>query len=112
MLLERYQHPNGQLAAYEWNFDDVNPPVHAWATLFNYYLNRSSLGDDDLRRVLARMLDPAEFLADHGIRSLSRYHLDHPYVFDSGGAEYRVGYLPAESNTGMFGGNSNWRGPI
>ena len=313
MLLERYQHPNGQLAAYEWNFDDVNPPVHAWATLFNYYLNRTSLGDDavaflkrsfhmlvanfvwwlnrkdrdgrnlfeggflgldnigvfdrsaplptggyleqadgtawmafyaqtmldmalelslndptyeewaikfyeqviriasatrragahddlwdeedgffydvlrvpgqfstrlkvrsivgllplcavtvyrpevvlrlprfvarvqwfqanrpdlmanvrqptragvggrymlsllgedDLRRVLARMLDPAEFLSDHGIRSLSRYHLDHPYVFKSGDAEYRVGYLPAESDTGMFGGNSNWRGPI
>src|SRR5262245_36388526 len=46
MLLERYQHPNGQFAAYEWNFDDVNPPVHAWATLYNYYLNRQSLGDD------------------------------------------------------------------
>jgi hypothetical protein len=313
MLLERYQHPNGQLPAYEWNFDDVNPPVHAWACLFNYRLNRQSLGDealpmlkraflmlasnftwwlnrkdrdgrnlfeggflgldnigvfdrssplptggyleqadgtawmafysqhmldialelalvdstyeemaikyyeqviriaaatnragerdalwdeedgfyydvlrvpgqfttrlkvrsivgllplcavsvyrpevlvrlprfvervkwfndnrpdllanlnspgrggvadrrmlslltdDKLRRVLARMLDPAEFLGDHGIRSLSRYHLDHPYVFNAGGQEYRVGYLPAESDTGMFGGNSNWRGPI
>ena len=313
MLLERYQHPNGQLPAYEWNFDDVNPPVHAWACLFNYRLNRQALGDealpmlkraflmlasnftwwlnrkdrdgrnlfeggflgldnigvfdrssplptggyleqadgtawmafysqhmldialelalvdstyeemaikyyeqviriaaatnragerdalwdeedgfyydvlrvpgqfttrlkvrsivgllplcavsvyrpevlvrlprfvervkwfndnrpdllanlnspgrggvadrrmlslltdDKLRRVLARMLDPAEFLGDHGIRSLSRYHLDHPYVFNAGGQEYRVGYLPAESDTGMFGGNSNWRGPI
>ncbi len=313
MLLERYQHPNGQLPAYEWNFDDVNPPVHAWAALFNYRLNRSSLGEDavpflkrtfnmllpnfawwlnrkdrdgrnlfeggflgldnigvfdrssplptggyieqadgtgwmafyaqtmldtaielslhdptyedmavkfyeqvvniayatsktgsrdalwdeedgffydvlrvpgqfttrlktrsivgllplcavtvydpeavkalprfveraqwlhdnrpdllrnihrpgkpgaggrfmislltedKLRRVLARMLDPAEFLGDHGIRSLSRYHLDHPYIFYTGGAQYRVDYLPAESNSGMFGGNSNWRGPI
>ena len=313
MLLDRYQHPNGQLPAYEWNFDDVNPPVHAWAALFNYRLNRSSLGDqaipfmkrtfnmlltnftwwlnrkdrdgrnlfqggflgldnigvfdrssplptggyieqadgtawmafysqnmldlaleialvdptyeemaikfyehvmsiaaasnrtgahdsmwddedgfyydvlrvpgqfntrlkvrslvgllpfcavsvyrrevvaklprfqervewfnqnrpelfanvsqpnrsgvegrfmlsllDDkkLRRVLARMLDPNEFLGDHGIRSISRYHLEHPYVFYSNGREYRVGYLPAESDTGMFGGNSNWRGPI
>jgi hypothetical protein len=312
MLRERYQHPNGQLPAYEWNFGDVNPPVHAWATLFNYRLNRESLGDDalpflkrvfhkllsnftwwtnrkdrdgnnvfqggflgldnigvfdrsaplptggyleqadgtawmaffaqnmldmalelaladptyeelaikfyehfiwiaaamndpghdtmwddadgfyydvlrvpgqwttrikvrsmvgllpicaatvyrpetlerlpnfvervrwfnerrpdllvnfneptepgvggrhllsllseeKLRRVLARMLDPAEFLGDHGIRSLSRVHLEHPYVFYAGNQEYRVSYLPAESNTGMFGGNSNWRGPI
>ncbi|HVZ85713.1 MAG TPA: glucosidase [Polyangia bacterium] len=313
MLLDRYQHPNGQLPAYEWNFDDVNPPVHAWAALFNYRLNRDSLGDqaipflkqtfnmlvanftwwlnrkdrdgrnlfeggflgldnigvfdrssplptggyleqadgtawmafyaqnmldialelalvdptyeelaikfykhvitiaaatnrtgthdslwDDedgffydvlrvpgqfttrlkvrsivgllplcavsvyrpevvarlprfmervkwfnenrpelftnlsqparpgvagrfmlslldeekLRRVLAKMLDPAEFLGDHGIRSLSRYHLDHPYIFWAGQQQFRVGYLPAESDSGMFGGNSNWRGPI
>jgi hypothetical protein len=313
MLLDRYQHPNGQLPAYEWNFDDVNPPVHAWATLFNYRLNRESLGDEavpflkrtfnllvanftwwlnrkdrdgrnlfeggflgldnigvfdrssplptggyleqadgtawmafyaqnmldmalelalvdpvyeelaikfyqhvvsiahatnrsgerdalwdeedgffydvlrvpgqfttrlkvrsivgllpmcavtvyrpevinrlprfmesvewfnqnrpdllaninrpgqpgaggrfmlslvsegKLRRVLARMLDPNEFLGDHGIRSLSRYHLEHPYVFHAGSQEFRVGYLPAESDSGMFGGNSNWRGPV
>jgi hypothetical protein len=72
----------------------------------------SLLTDDKLRRVLARMLDPAEFLGDHGIRSLSRYHLEKPYVFDVGGREYRVSYLPAESDSGMFGGNSNWRGPI
>ena len=72
----------------------------------------SMLTEDKLRRVLARMLDPAEFLGDHGIRSLSRYHLEHPYIFYSGNAQYRVDYLPAESNSGMFGGNSNWRGPI
>jgi hypothetical protein len=313
MLLERYQHPNGQLPAYEWNFDDVNPPVHAWAALFNYRLNRDSMGEEalpflkrtfnmlvanftwwlnrkdrngrnlfeggflgldnigvfdrssplptggyleqadgtawmafyaqnmldmalelalvdptyeefaikfyehviriaaaindkgshdslwdpedgffydvlrvpgqfntrlkvrsvvgllplcavsvysrdvvarlprfiervtwfnenrpdllanlnkpgqpgvqgrfmmsllteeQLRRVLARMLDPAEFLGDHGIRSVSRVHLDNPYVFHTGGQEYRVNYLPAESDSGMFGGNSNWRGPV
>ena len=72
----------------------------------------SLLTDDKLRRVLARMLDPNEFLGDHGIRSLSKVHLENPYVFHSDGQDYRVGYLPAESDTGMFGGNSNWRGPI
>jgi hypothetical protein len=65
-----------------------------------------------LRRVLAKMLDENEFLSEFGLRSLSRYHADHPYVFQAGGQEYRVAYLPAESDTGMFGGNSNWRGPI
>jgi hypothetical protein len=70
------------------------------------------LSDEKLRRVLSKMLDPAEFLGDHGIRSLSRYHREHPYVFYTGNQEYRVSYLPAESDTGMFGGNSNWRGPI
>jgi hypothetical protein len=58
------------------------------------------------------MLDEDEFLSPYGIRSLSRYHADHPYSFWVRGAEYRVGYLPAESDTGMFGGNSNWRGPV
>jgi hypothetical protein len=72
----------------------------------------SLLDDEKLRRVLARMLDPAEFLGDYGIRSLSRYHLEHPYVFRAEGQEYRVSYLPAESDSAMFGGNSNWRGPI
>ena len=67
---------------------------------------------DRLRRVLARMLDEREFLSPHGIRAVSRAHLEHPYVFRVGGDEFRVAYLPAESDTGMFGGNSNWRGPI
>jgi hypothetical protein len=58
------------------------------------------------------MLDENEFLSEFGIRALSRYHAEHPYVFWAGGQEYRVSYLPAESDTGMFGGNSNWRGPI
>jgi hypothetical protein len=58
------------------------------------------------------MLDEKEFLSEFGIRSLSRYHFDRPYVMSVGGQEYRVSYLPAESDTGMFGGNSNWRGPI
>jgi hypothetical protein len=58
------------------------------------------------------MLDENEFLSPYGIRSLSKFHEKNPYVFRTGGQEYRVDYLPAESNTGMFGGNSNWRGPI
>lgn len=72
----------------------------------------SILDETRLRRVLSRMLDESEFLSDYGIRSLSRCHAAHPYVFQVGGREYRVSYLPAESDSGMFGGNSNWRGPI
>ena len=65
-----------------------------------------------LRRILARMLDPSEFLSDYGIRALSRYHEAHPYEFKANGSVYRVKYEPAESTTNLFGGNSNWRGPI
>jgi hypothetical protein len=72
----------------------------------------SVLDETRLRRVLARMLDEDEFFSPYGIRSLSKHHEAHPYVFIAGGQEYRVSYLPAESDTGMFGGNSNWRGPI
>jgi hypothetical protein len=68
--------------------------------------------EDRLRKVLRTMLDESEFLAPNGLRSLSRFHKDQPYVFHAGGAEHRVDYLPAESNSGLFGGNSNWRGPI
>ena len=67
---------------------------------------------DRLRRILARMLDENEFLGPHGIRSISKFHEKHPYVLHVDGQEFRVDYLPAESNTGMFGGNSNWRGPV
>ncbi len=65
-----------------------------------------------LRRILTRMLDEEEFLSPFGIRALSRYHDKNPYVVKVAGQEYRVNYLPAESDSGMFGGNSNWRGPI
>ncbi len=72
----------------------------------------SLLNKTKLERVLSTMLDENEFLGPYGIRSLSRYHLDHPFSFWVGSQEYNVQYLPAESNTGMFGGNSNWRGPV
>jgi hypothetical protein len=70
------------------------------------------VNEERLRRVLARMLDTEEFFSPYGLRALSRHHLEHPYVFKVKGDEYKVTYLPGESDTGMFGGNSNWRGPI
>jgi hypothetical protein len=65
-----------------------------------------------MKRVLARMLDPDEFLSPYGVRALSKYHAANPYVLHLDGAEHRVDYEPAESRSGLFGGNSNWRGPI
>ena len=65
-----------------------------------------------LRTVLSKMLDETEFLSPHGIRALSQFHRGHPFVMDVSGVEYRVDYEPAESTTGLFGGNSNWRGPV
>jgi hypothetical protein len=72
----------------------------------------SPLTRTKLERILSYLLAENEFLSPYGIRSLSRCHLEKPFVFHTGGQEHRVQYLPAESNTGMFGGNSNWRGPI
>ena len=70
------------------------------------------LDETKLRRVLARMLDEDEFLGPHGLRALSRHHAEQPFRFDVHGQAYEVRYLPAESDSGMFGGNSNWRGPV
>jgi hypothetical protein len=67
---------------------------------------------DRLRRILSRMLDENEFLSPYGIRALSRYHAKHPFIFTVKDHECKVSYLPAESDSGMFGGNSNWRGPV
>jgi len=67
---------------------------------------------DKLKRILQKMLDESEFLSDYGIRAVSRHHAAHPYIFYANGMECRVDYEPAESSSGLFGGNSNWRGPI
>ncbi|MEP6753745.1 MAG: glucosidase, partial [Candidatus Dormiibacterota bacterium] len=84
----------------------IHDPGHAgWRML-------SIVSPDRLRRILSRMLDPAEFLSDHGIRALSRYHLEHPCNMDLGGVMASMTYEPAESRTAVFGGNSNWRGPV
>ena len=98
-FLERHPH----LAA------NISPPARRG------YRNRrllALLNEDKLRRVLARMLDENEFLSPFGIRALSRHHREHPYIFSVDRAVYRVDYEPAESTSGLFGGNSNWRGPI
>jgi hypothetical protein len=85
--------------------DPRKPGYHGRALL-------AVVSDDRLRRVLAHMLDESEFLSPYGIRALSARHRQHPYEFWVGSQRYGVGYLPAESDSGMFGGNSNWRGPI
>ncbi|HEY5870120.1 MAG TPA: glucosidase [Candidatus Tectomicrobia bacterium] len=100
-----------------WRFLDARPELRTFIhdpVKLGYAGRRLAavLDETRLRRVLATMLDEQEFLSPYGIRSLSRYHAAHPFVFRVGDQEYRVSYLPAESDTGMFGGNSNWRGPI
>lgn len=72
----------------------------------------SLVNKERLQAILTKLLDENEFFSDYGIRSLSKYHEKHPFVMSVNGSEYQVNYLPGESNSGMFGGNSNWRGPI
>ncbi len=72
----------------------------------------SLLNDDKLRRILSKLLDENEFFGPYGIRALSKYHEKNPYVLNVHGKQFRVDYLPGESDSGMFGGNSNWRGPV
>jgi hypothetical protein len=88
---------------------NIAPPTKRGVA--NRYLF-SVLNETKLRRILAKLLDEAEFLSEYGIRSLSKYHKDHPFVYSTGGNTFRVDYVPADSTSGMFGGNSNWRGPI
>jgi mannosylglycerate hydrolase MGH1-like protein len=72
----------------------------------------SLLRGSRMKKLLKRMLDETEFLSDYGVRAISRYHHEHPYTFEWGGERFSVGYQPGESTSGLFGGNSNWRGPI
>lgn len=88
--------------------ENLNPPVPGYKG--RYLL--STLNEKKLRLILRYMLDESEFLSPHGIRSISRYHRDHPYVFEAGGQELSVTYQAAESESCLFGGNSNWRGPV
>ena len=104
ILKERLQH-----------MPELRDSIHATGVGHLGYAERgiaALVNVERLRRILSRMLDENEFLSPYGIRALSRYHADHPFVFNVDGRDYRVNYLPAESDTVMFGGNSNWRGPV
>jgi hypothetical protein len=89
--------------------ENIAPPLEKG--MFGRHL-LAVLSREKLQRVLQRMLDEDRFLGPHGIRALSRWHLEHPFKLDVHGQEYEVKYMPAESENGMFGGNSNWRGPV
>jgi len=114
-VFERHPRFNELVAVFRRRHQDVLDHIAPADHKFVGYKNRrllSVVNKVKLERILKYVLDEEEFLSPYGVRSLSRYHLDHPYVFDLGGQEYTVQYLPAESDNGMFGGNSNWRGPV
>ena len=112
---ERVPRANEVLAERMKRMPDLRDSIHPTGKGHLGYGERgiaAVVNPERLRRILTRMLDEKEFLSPYGIRALSRYHEEHPFVVNVGGQEYRVNYLPAESDSGMFGGNSNWRGPI
>jgi hypothetical protein len=112
-LVSRYPWLVERVQGFVARFSDSLPQFAQWGQSNPDGARMTSLVDESrLRRILAVMLDEGEFLGAHGIRAISRRHLDDPCRFDWGGQHYEVGYLPAESDTGMFGGNSNWRGPV
>ncbi len=100
----------------EWfmrNRPEAQDVVQHMASPVNAGWQMLSIVDQDrLRRLLGRMLDPDEFLSDHGIRGLSKWHEAHPLLLDLDGVQTTLDYEPAESTSGLFGGNSNWRGPV
>jgi hypothetical protein len=108
-------HMMAQLAQRLASMPELMKGIHPTGPGHRGYGDRGILAlvdPEHLRRILSRMLDEAEFLSPYGLRSISRYHLEHPYHINLAGSDYVVSYLPAESDSGMFGGNSNWRGPI
>jgi hypothetical protein len=112
-LLKKYPELIARMQRFLGARPELTANIHdPWASGEGDRALASVLNEERLRRVLSRLLDEEEFLSPHGIRSLSRYHESHPYTLDVGGQRYRVAYLPAESDGGLFGGNSNWRGPV
>ncbi|HQR67035.1 MAG TPA: glucosidase, partial [Thermoanaerobaculia bacterium] len=114
-LLERFPKLRELIALFRSRHPEVVAHVAPTEEGFVGYANRrllSVVNRNKLERILGYLLDESEFLGPHGIRSLSKFHERHPFVFEAGGQQFEVAYLPAESNTGMFGGNSNWRGPV
>ena len=112
-VMERYPLLTERTQEFVRNFSDAVPSLANLPAPNQEGRRIMSLVDEPkLRRILSVMLDEDEFLGAHGIRAISRRHLEQPCIFDWGGQEYSVHYLPAESDTGMFGGNSNWRGPV
>jgi hypothetical protein len=112
-VLEQHPELTRRIAAYlQRNRDLLANIADPFTPGFNGRRLLSLVNEDKLRRILTRMLDEERFLGPHGIRSISRVHLDQPYECIVEGTTYRVQYEPAESTTGMFGGNSNWRGPV
>jgi hypothetical protein len=112
-LVERYPELLKGLEAYVARFSDALPQLTKRPGPSPEGRRIAALVDEErIRRILAVMLDEDEFLGPHGIRAISRRHLEQPVIFDWAGQEYNVHYLPAESDTWMFGGNSNWRGPV
>jgi hypothetical protein len=111
--LERFPALAGRIARYlRRNHDLLSDIADPFKPGVNGRRLLAVVNEAKLRRILARMLDEERFLSPYGIRSLSRWHLGHPYVLRADGHEYRVAYEPAESRDGLFGGNSNWRGPV
>ena len=106
---------DGMIALFRKRHPDLLTHIAPADGTFMGYADRRLLSvcnKEKIERILAYMLDEDEFFGPYGIRSVSRYHLEHPFIFNLSGQEYKVQYLPAESNNGMFGGNSNWRGPV